>query len=363
MSLETNLLAQQLAKQIEASGPISVAEYMRIANTAYYAKGDVFGADGDFTTAPEISQIFGELIGLWLSDMWMRGNRPANAHYVEFGPGRGTLAADALRSMQRFEFAPDIHFVETSEALRAQQASKIVGAQFCDEIQDLPEDGPLFIVANEFFDALPIRQLVSTHAGWRERVVGRDKGKQFQAMPGLQAMDEMVPPEFRAAPAPSIYETCPQASAIMYEIAGRLSRQGGVLLVIDYGYARPGLGSTLQSLKNHAPADPFQNPGEQDLTAHVNFLELSNLARMRHLRVDGPTDQGAWLKSLGIDTRAHMLADASPERSDEIFAMRNRLVEPAQMGNLFKVMAVSSNDWPIPEGFAQTTLPDSLQEG
>jgi NADH dehydrogenase [ubiquinone] 1 alpha subcomplex assembly factor 7 len=357
VSPEISLLAQQLAKQIEVSGAMSVAEYMRIANSAYYAKGDVFGAAGDFTTAPEISQMFGELVGLWLTDIWMRGNRMSDVHYVELGPGRGTLASDALRTMQRFDFIPDVHFVETSEMLRRQQALAVPSAMFCEDIDGLPDDGPLFIVANEFFDALPVRQLVATHAGWRERVVGRDRGNQFQAMPGFQPVDELVPAEFRAAPAPSVYETCPQASIIMYEIAGRLARQGGVLLIIDYGYTQPGLGSTLQSLKNHAPADPFQNPGEQDLTAHVNFLELANLARMRHLRVDGPVEQGAWLQNLGIDARAYMLAAASPERSGDIHAMRDRLVRPEQMGSLFKVLAVSSGDWPIPEGFVQTQLP------
>jgi SAM-dependent MidA family methyltransferase len=362
VSPETNLLAQQLAKQIEASGPISVAEYMRIANSAYYAKGDVFGLEGDFTTAPEITQMFGELVGLWLTDIWMRGNRLPDVHYVELGPGRGTLASDALRSMRSFDFNPDVHFVETSETLRVQQASVVPSATFCDNIDGLPDEGPLFIVANEFFDALPVRQLVATHAGWRERVVGRGRSKQFQAMPGFQPVDELVPPEFRAAPAPSVYETCPQASTTMYEIAGRLARQGGVLLIIDYGYTKPGLGSTLQSLKNHAPADPFHNPGEQDLTAHVNFLELANLARMRDLRVDGPVEQGAWLQNIGVDFRAQALATATPERSEDIYAMRDRLVQPEQMGSLFKVLAVSSSDWPIPEGFVQTQLPTALMD-
>jgi NADH dehydrogenase [ubiquinone] 1 alpha subcomplex assembly factor 7 len=362
VSPEASLLAQQLAKQMEATGPISVAEYMRIANMAYYAKGDVFGTNGDFTTAPEISQMFGEMVGLWLTDIWMRGNRSPDIHYVELGPGRGSLASDALRSMQRFDFNPDVHFVETSETLRGQQARAVPSAKFCDDIDGLPDDGHLFIVANEFFDALPVRQFVATHSGWRERVVGRDRGNQFQAMPGFQPVDELVPAEFRAAPAPSVYETCPQASTIMYDIAGRLSRQGGVLLITDYGYAKPGLGSTLQSLKNHAPADPFRNPGEQDLTAHVNFLELANLARMRHLRVDGPVEQGAWLQNLGIDARAHMLSMASPERSEDIHAMRDRLVQSEQMGSLFKVLAVSSSDWPIPEGFVQTQLPTALRD-
>jgi NADH dehydrogenase [ubiquinone] 1 alpha subcomplex assembly factor 7 len=363
VSPDANFLPQQLAKQIETSGPLSVAEYMRIANAAYYAQGDVFGVDGDFITAPEISQMFGELVGLWMTDLWLRSNRSADVHYVELGPGRGTLARDALRSMQRFELAPDVYFVETSEALRTKQAAAVPGAHFCDEIDELPEQGPLFIVANEFFDALPVRQFVATHAGWRERVVGRGRGNQFQAMPGFQAVDELVPPEFRNAPPPTVYETCPQASAVMYEIVGRLARQGGVLLIIDYGYTQPGLGSTLQSIKSHQMTDPFENPGQQDLTAHVNFLELSNLARMRQLRVDGPVDQGAWLQQLGIDARAHMLTTASPDRHDDIYAMRDRLVEPDQMGSLFNVLAITSNDLPSPEGFGRgQTLPPVVED-
>jgi NADH dehydrogenase [ubiquinone] 1 alpha subcomplex assembly factor 7 len=352
VSHDMNLLAAQLAKQIEASGPISVAEFMRAANAEYYNKGDPFGVNGDFITAPEISQMFGELIGLWLTDLWLRNNSPGNCKLVELGPGRGTLTADALRSMKKFDFAPSVHFVENSEALRAKQLEAVPQAHHYDMMEDLPDDGPLLIIANAFFDALPIRQFVSTHAGWREMVVGRERGNKFSAMPGLQAVDALIPSEFRQAPSPSIYETSPDASGIMYELAGRLANQGGVLLVIDYGYSVPGLGSTLQAVRAHRSVDPFENPGEHDLTAHVNFLELANLARMRNLRVNGPVEQGRWLVSLGIDARSDSLAVASPDRAEEIKAMRDRLVEPAQMGNLFKVLAVSSDNWPAPEGFA-----------
>ena len=351
MSPESNHLALRLARQIEGSGPISVAEYMRSANAEYYGRADPLGVDGDFITAPEISQMFGEMVGMWLTDIWMRQNSPPHCHYVELGPGRGTLAADALRAMARFEFAPSVHFVETSDALRVKQAQAVPSARFCNAIDALPNDAPLLIVANEFFDALPVRQLVATHSGWRERVVGRDRGTTFTPMPGSQSMDAAVPVEFRNAGVDSIYETSPDASAIIYELAARLDRQGGVLLVIDYGYAQPGLGSTLQAVKNHQFADPFKNPGEQDLTAHVNFLEMANLARMRNLRVSGPVDQGPWLESLGLNQRAAGLAEHAPERSEEIFAARNRLVNGDEMGSLFKVMAVSAQSWPQPDGF------------
>jgi NADH dehydrogenase [ubiquinone] 1 alpha subcomplex assembly factor 7 len=354
VSPDQNNLALRLARQIEGSGPISVAEYMRSANAEYYNRSDPLGAEGDFITAPEISQMFGELVGMWLADIWMRQNRPSNCHYVELGPGRGTLAADILRSVKQFAFEPSVHFVETSDALKNKQMLAVPQAIFCATVEDLPEDGPLLIIANEFFDALPIRQMVSTHSGWRERVIARDRGTKFMAMPGSQAVDHLVPADLRNAPSHSIYETSPDASTIMYELATRLSKQGGVLLVIDYGYAHPGLGSTLQAVKNHQFTDPFENPGDCDLSAHVNFLELVNLARIRNLHVSGTIDQGAWLAALGINHRAAILAESNPEKADEIFAARNRLINGDEMGSLFKIAAFSSSDWPVPEGFERS---------
>ena len=352
MSPEPNQLALRLAKQIEGSGSITVAEYMRAANAEYYSKSDPLGVDGDFITAPEISQMFGEMVGMWLTDIWMRQNRPANCHYVELGPGRGTLASDALRTLARFDFAPPVHFLETSEALRAKQAQAVPHAKFCNAIDELPDNGPLLIVANEFFDALAVRQLVSTHSGWRERVVGRDRGTKFIAMPGSQAMDAAIPAAYRNVGVGSIYETSPDATGMVYELAARIAKQGGLLLVIDYGYVQPGLGSTLQAVKNHQYADPFDNPGEHDLTAHVNFFEIGNLARMHDLRVSGPVDQGAWLEALGIEQRAATIADAAPDRASEIFAAHDRLIDDEAMGTLFKVLAISAPSWPEPEGFA-----------
>jgi NADH dehydrogenase [ubiquinone] 1 alpha subcomplex assembly factor 7 len=332
---------------------MSVAEYMRAANEEYYSSGDPFGVEGDFITAPEISQMFGELVGMWLTDIWMRQNYPSNCHYVELGPGRGTLAADALRAMSRFDFAPTVHFVETSETLRAKQGATVPGAVFHDSIASLPTDGALLVIANEFFDALPVRQLILTHAGWRERVVVRDRGTKFAAMPGSQAMDAAVPEHVRNAPVGSIFETAPDSTGLMYELAGRLAAQGGVMLVIDYGYVQPGLGSTLQAVQNHSAADPFADPGTRDLTVHVNFFELANMARMRNLQIAGPTAQGVWLSALGINQRAVALAETSPEHSADIHAARDRLVKADEMGTLFKVMAVHSPDWPVPEGFGE----------
>jgi NADH dehydrogenase [ubiquinone] 1 alpha subcomplex assembly factor 7 len=351
VSPEQNKLALRLTRQIEGSGPISVAEYMREANSEYYNRADPLGVSGDFITAPEISQMFGELIGLWLADLWLRQNRPANCHYVELGPGRGTLAADALRAMARFELEPPVHFVETSQTLMAKQMRAVPNATFHALVEDLPYEEPLLIIANEFFDALPIRQMVATHSGWRERVVARDRGTKFMVMPGSHAVDHLVPVDLRNAPAHSVYETSPDASTVMYELMTRLAKQGGVLLIVDYGYAQPGLGSTLQAVKNHQFTDPFDNPGDCDLTAHVNFLELMNLARMRDLRISGAVDQGDWLSALGINQRAATLAEGSPEKSDAIFSARNRLVNGDEMGSLFKIIAITSQNWPVPEGF------------
>jgi NADH dehydrogenase [ubiquinone] 1 alpha subcomplex assembly factor 7 len=288
---------------------------------------------------------------MWLTDIWMRQNRVAGCHYVEFGPGRGTLAADALRAMGQFDFAPSVHFIETSGVLRAQQAEKVPAASFHDSLSSLPTDGPLLVIANEFFDALPVRQLILTHVGWRERVVVRDRGTKFAAMPGSSAMDAAVPEAFRDSPVGSIVESTPESTGIMYEIAARIAQQGGVMLVVDYGYVQPGLGSTLQAVKAHAYADPFLDPGTCDLTAHVNFLELGNLARMRNLSVAGPTTQGVWLSALGMQQRAAMLAEATPDRAGDIYAARDRLIKPDAMGTLFKVMALHSPEWPVPDGF------------
>ena len=337
-------------QKIEASGPISVAEYMRVANTAYYGRADPLGVEGDFITAPEISQIFGEMVGIWLSDLWLR-HRPARCHYVELGPGRGTLAADALRTMQRFGWTPSVHFVENSPALRAKQLQAVPEAMFHDTLESLPTDAPLFVVANEFFDALPVRQMVSTQAGWRERVIVWNKEAGFAAMPGATATDDLIPEQFRSAAMGSIYEICPDASSIMQQLSTRLAKQGGVMLIIDYGYTQPALGDTLQAVQGHTYADPFPNPGQVDLTAHVDFSELSKCAKKYGLLLAGPKDQGAWLSGLGIDQRAQHLMASNPGRAADITAAHNRLVAPDAMGALFKVLAAYAQGWPQPQGF------------
>lgn len=330
---------------------MSVSEYMRIANDAYYNDRDPLGEEGDFVTAPEISQMFGELIGIWMTDIWIRAGHARNVNYVELGPGRGTLARDILHTADRFDFKPAPFLVETSDTLRAAQMEILPEANFCNSIDDLPEDGPLFIIANEFFDALPIRQFIATHSGWRERVITKDKGNKFTAMPGTTAMDNFIPNDIKGAPVDTIYETNPQTSDIIYELINRIKEQGGFLLIIDYGYDASGHGNTLQAVSNHQFANPFEDPGNRDITAHVNFMEIANIARLRNMQLSGPIGQGDWLENLGINVRSENLIQAQPERTEEINAARIRLISEGAMGRLFKVMAISHNDWPLGEGF------------
>jgi SAM-dependent MidA family methyltransferase len=336
-------VTDRLRRLIAAHGPVTVSQYMAEANAHYYASRDPLGAAGDFTTAPEISQMFGELIGLALADAWARAGRPG-AHYVELGPGRGTLAADALRAMAAAGLRPPVHLVETSPALRAAQAGRLPGAVWHDDLATLPADAPLLVVANEFFDALPVRQLVRTEQGWRELVVTWAEGR-FHRLPGPAR-----PAPFDAPPG-TIVETSPAAVAIARTLAHRLAAQGGLALLVDYGAEAGGTGDTLQAVSGHAFADPWSEPGERDLTAHVDFGALGQAAAAEGVSVLGPVGQGPWLRALGIDRRAAALAKAATHRAEEIEAARERLVAPDRMGTLFKVMAWVAPGWPAPEGF------------
>ena len=345
------LLPERLARAITLAGPMPVAYFMGAANAHYYATRDPLGTAGDFTTAPEISQIFGELVGLWLADLWARAGKPAKAHYVELGPGRGTLAADALRAMRGAGLTPAVHFVETSPVLRAAQADRHPDAAWHDNVATLPADAPLLIVANEFFDALPIRQIVRTAADWRERLVAC-QDTLFLPIPGGTPVDAIVPAHLVDAAPGSIIETSPESVDLMSALAARLKAQGGAAIVIDYGYEGPAVGDTLQAVRGHAYANPFDAPGEQDLTAHVDFGTLGAAARVAGCRVDGPTGQGEWLTRLGINERADTLRRTAPERGAEIAAATTRLTAPDAMGTLFRALAITAPDWPTPEGFA-----------
>lgn len=344
--------AERIARSMAAGGPMTLSQYMAQVNAHYYATRDPLGAEGDFTTAPEISQMFGELLGLALADIWLRAGRRVPPCYVELGPGRGTLAADALRAMEQARLAPLVHLVETSPVLRERQQAVVPHATFHDDVDSLPTDRPLLIAANEFFDALPIQQSIKAPGGWREMVVGLGEDRPFVRHASERPTDARIPEILRDAPDGSVHESAPAGAAIMLALARRLMRQGGAAFIIDYGYEGPALGDTLQAVRNHRFADPFADAGENDLTAHVDFTLLGNAALQEGLRVYGPVPQGAFLESLGIGARARALARSAPERTNEIETARRRLVDANQMGTLFKVLAVAHPDWPPPEGFA-----------
>jgi NADH dehydrogenase [ubiquinone] 1 alpha subcomplex assembly factor 7 len=347
-------LRATFARLIAATGPISIAQFMAESNAYYYNTRDPLGGAGDFITAPEISQMFGELIGLWLADIWIRAGRPAPVHYVELGPGRGTLAHDALRTARRYGLEPSIHLVEASTALKAVQAKRFPRAQWHADLSTIPHDGPLLIVGNEFLDALPVRQLVRTSRGWRERMVGVEgHGEAARLLPvvGDRPMDAAVPGHLTDAPDGAILETSPASAAVTYEICGRLATQGGAALLIDYGHAEPRLGSSLQAVRAHRRVDPFATPGAADLTAHVDFSALAAIAGAREVRHLGTTEQGRFLRALGIEARAQALATAAPQHEQAIASALERLTGEGQMGALFKVMGLAAPAWPDGAGF------------
>ncbi|MEJ2410803.1 MAG: SAM-dependent methyltransferase [Novosphingobium sp.] len=343
-------LAAMFRRLIANYGPITLQHFMGESNARYYAGKDPLGSAGDFITAPEISQMFGELIGLWLADIWIRGGRDEDVHYVELGPGRGTLARDALRAMKRYGLEPQVHFVESSTALKDIQLGAVPQAQWHHDVSSLPLYGSMLVVANEFLDALPVRQLVKTPQGWRERLVDYRDGR-FLPVAGDKPMDAAVPSDRLEQADGTLIETCPGAAAVVYEIAGRLVDQGGAALFIDYGYDRSRTGSTLQALREHTKVDPFALPGEADLTCHVDFAAMANVALARGARHLGTVTQGRFLRDLGIETRAESLAAAAPQHAASIQTAKDRLIAEGQMGVLFKVMGLASPDWPDGAGF------------
>jgi SAM-dependent MidA family methyltransferase len=339
-----------LLRQIAAGGPMRLADYMAAClahpEFGYYMTRDPLGAGGDFTTAPEVSQMYGELIGLALATAWQDQGRPAPFCLAELGPGRGTLMTDLLRATARvpgFGEGARLHLVETSPALRAAQARRLPGAAWCDRVEALP-DLPLFLVANEFLDALPIRQFVADGGRWRERMVGAAGDR---LVPGLSPP---LPLPLPPAPDGTVAEVSPAAEAVGREIGGRLARRGGLALLIDYGEWE-GTGDSLQAVQGHRPADPFAAPGEADLTAHVAFGAVARAAEAAGARAAGFAEQGAFLARLGIEARAAALARARPDREDDIRAQLTRLVAPDQMGSLFKVLALTGPGAAAPPGF------------
>jgi SAM-dependent MidA family methyltransferase len=348
-------LARLLAERIRETGPITVADYMAECLLhpvhGYYTTRDPFGTAGDFTTAPEISQMFGELLGLALAQSWLDRGSPTPFTLAELGPGRGTLMADILRATRGvpgFHAAAQVVLVEASPVLRQKQQKTIsrgddLGLRWIEAAGDLPEQ-PLFLVANEFFDALPIHQYQFVKGGWHERLIGLQDGAlafglaEGPTLPGTMAMRQheegMVIEENRIG------------RFMMRQVHHRLYHHGGVALVIDYGDWRS-RGDTLQALRRHAFDDPLAHPGEADLTAHVDFEPLAE--NQHHFY----TTQGTFLTRLGIDARAERLAQSlTGERLESHRAAHRRLTDPSEMGSLFKVLAVTSAGAPPPPGFA-----------
>jgi SAM-dependent MidA family methyltransferase len=322
-------LERALRERIQAEGPITVEAYMEACNAYYYATRDPLGTAGDFTTAPEISQMFGEMIGAALADSWKRAGAPADAIYVELGPGRGTLAADALRLLRSAGFSGDVHLVETSPVLRDSQRQAVPEAIWHQSIGDLPAR-PLLLVANEFLDALPVRQHVD---GIERRVMVAAGGLAFDRDG-------------------EIVETSPARDEAVNGIATCLAATGGVALFVDYGHGRSAAGDTLQAVRRHGYAPVLASPGEQDLTAHVDFEAVARTARDAGASATPLISQGEWLLRLGIEARAQSLSRANPDRASNIQTALERLIGRDQMGELFKVLAIHSPDWRAPAGFA-----------
>jgi NADH dehydrogenase [ubiquinone] 1 alpha subcomplex assembly factor 7 len=369
MMVEDSPLAAEIRRRIAMAGPMPVSQFMELCLShpkhGYYMGRDPIGGNGDFITAPEISQIFGELIGLWAAEVWRLMGKPADIHLIELGPGRGTLMLDALRASRaapEFREALAVHLVETSPALRQRQREALadfdVPIFWHDSLSDI-RAGPAIVLANEFFDALPIHQAIKQSDGWHERVVALDKEGDLTfalAAAPLHSFDQILPNQVRRAPVGAIYEWRPD------HVAGDMSRRvlqnGGAALVIDYGHSRSAAGDTLQAVRGHAYSDPLAEPGLADLTAHVDFEALASSARSAGARTHGPIEQAVFLRRIGIDIRAAVLrAVAPPGIATKIEAAVARLTDRGKtgMGALFKVMALSHPVLACLPGFDSST--------
>jgi SAM-dependent MidA family methyltransferase len=357
-------LESEIRRLIGLAGPLPIADYMRLClahpQYGYYLTREPIGAGGDFITAPEISQMFGELLGLWMAAVWQQMGAPENVRVVELGPGRGTMMIDALRAAKvarDFYAAIVLHLVEISPKLQEVQQRRFAGhdvqTQWHATFAEVPA-GPIIVVANEFIDALPVHQAVKQADGWHERVVEiAADGNLAMGTPrdALPHFDATLPRELRQSPEGSIYEW--RSDTVAFDI-GKRTRSDGVALIIDYGHARQGLGETLQAVAGHAFADPLHAPGEADLTAHVDFAALAQSADIIGARSHGPVSQRDFLTRLGIDKRAAALQASAPEKAAEIDSALSRLTGtgPEQMGELFKVLAIADPKFgPLP-GFA-----------
>ena len=353
-------LGGEISAIIAQEGPISVERYMALALShpvhGYYMTREPFGAAGDFVTAPEISQMFGELLGLWAAEAWALTGAPSPVRLVEIGPGRGTMMKDALRAAkvsQQFYASLDVHLVETSPRLMAEQRGTLAASglevAWHAGIADVP-DGPAIILANELFDALPVRHYVRTAAGWCERCVGLDANGAL----AFGVSREPEPTIRNEAREGAVLEISAAGYRLASMLAARLAAQGGAMLVVDYGHTETGIGATLQAMRDHQFVDPLADPGLADLTAHVDFAALARAARAQGLDVQGPVTQGAFLRELGIFERAAALRQrATPQQVLALDAALQRLTQGSEgMGELFKAMALCPRGTPVMPGFA-----------
>jgi NADH dehydrogenase [ubiquinone] 1 alpha subcomplex assembly factor 7 len=364
-STGTASLAARLRTRIRKHGPIPLTDYMEMCLSdpqgGYYASRLPIGKSGDFITAPEISQIFGELVGLWAVAVWKSMGAPAQLIVAELGPGRGTLMADALgawRSVPQFLASVAIAMVETSATLRKVQQETLAGSpvpiEWYTRIEDVPE-GPLIVLANEFIDALPIRQLIRRGSEWRERCVTLGASGEFTLTDGAAIRDDAALSHTLAESAAdgAILELRPAADGCVAHLATRATHAPLAALIVDYGYARPSFGDTLQAVRAHEFADPFAAPGETDLTAHVDFAALKRGAEAQRLAAHGPMAQGEFLLKLGLGARRdRLLQTARADQRDAIASGAARLVDPHKMGVLFKVLALTCGGVPPPPPFA-----------
>ncbi len=339
---------------IEAEGPISLARYMQLAlqhpQYGYYVSGDPLGEAGDFTTSPEISQMFGEMVGLWCAEVWRLMGCPSRFALLEMGPGRGTLMQDALRATQKvegFHEAMQLHLLESNATLKEAQAKRLgdFSPRFIGDLSFLPPL-PLIAVANEFFDAMPVHQYIKTLQGWRERLVGIEGGK-FVFVHGGEPVPLPLPDGL------SFYEISPQAVGFAQDVARAVAQHGGGALIVDYGYAQPAGHDTLQAVLRHAAAPVLESPGEIDITAHVDFAALRLAAEKQGAKASRIVTQGEFLRAMGIELRAAQLKrSASDIQAQDIDSGLRRLTDSSQMGVLFKALAFVSKNLHEMPGFS-----------